>query len=179
MHRAAKTLACALSALGLALALAPTLAPAASGGATYFRFCNVKRLGFGMKFHVIRAYGGHVADRITYYISGTRRAKDSTIVIFQKGPTMFHRSKKTTIYTGVGESGFGNIGNADSDGAWHPIDQRGFTMHPLPIGTFPSGSGKFWKLWFHYVVDVWPHGHGGAGCSFAFEVLGPSTAYFP
>jgi hypothetical protein len=178
MYRALKMLASALSAIGLTLALAP-VAAGASSGTTYFRSCKAKRLAFGMKFHVISAYRGHVADRITYYITGTRSAKDSTIVFFQKGPTMFHRDKKHTTYTGVGESGYGEITNADSDGKWHPLDQRSFTMHPLPIGTFPWGGGKGWKLWYHYVVDIWPHGNGNAGCNFSFEVLGPSNAYFP
>jgi hypothetical protein len=177
MHCLIKKLTRALALLGLTMLLAAPAAAAA--GKTYFRSCRAGHLAFGMKFHVIPAYRGHVADRITYYIVGTKSAKNSTIVFFQKGPTLFHRTKTNTVYTGIGETVFGEITNADSDGKWHPYNESGLSMHPLPIGTFPWGGGKYWKLWYHYVVDIWPHGKGTAGCSFEFEVLGPSTAIFP
>ncbi|MBV9917981.1 MAG: hypothetical protein JO153_15880 [Solirubrobacterales bacterium] len=179
MRRIITTLTAALTLLGLLAAMTAPVAPAAFQPRTYFRYCNVKHLGFGMTFHVVAAYGGHVADRISYYIAGTRAARNSTIVFFQKGPSLFHPAGKQNIYSGLGESVFGDITNADSDGKWHPLDQRHLSTYPLPIGTFPRGNDRFWKVWFHYVVDIWPHGNGNGGCSFSFEVLGPSNAYFP
>lgn len=161
------------------VALAPPPPAAAATGTTYFRYCNIGRLGFGMTFHVISADGGHVASGIRYYIGGIRSARDNTIVVFQKGPALFHREKKQTIYALTGESVYGTITNASSDDKWHALSQANFSLHPLPLGTFPYPGSSYWKLFMHYVVDIWPHGKSAGGCSFNLEVDGPTNAYFP
>ena len=49
---------------------------------------------------------------------------------------------------------------------------------PLPLGTFPNPGSSYWKLFMHYVVDIWPHGQGAAGCSFNLQIDGPTNAPF-
>lgn len=132
-----------------------------------------------MTFHVVSAYGGHVADNIRYYIKDGRPTKDNTIVIFQKGPGLFHREGKQTIYALDGETVFATVTNAVSDNKWHTLRQASFSMHPLPLGTFPDPGSSFWKLFLHYIVAVWPHGKAAGGCFFNLEVDGPTNAYFP
>lgn len=159
--------------VGLALA-----APAASAK-SFFTYCNRSHLGFGMKLNIVPGGKGHLVTRISYYITGLKRAKDSSIVFFSKGPSLFHHDKSGYVFAMFGEQVAGDVTNADSDGRWHPLDMRKLSSNPLPIGTFPYPSSHYWKLWLHYIVDIWPHGKGNGGCWFQLTMYGPTNAYFP
>lgn len=174
-----KLLGALAAATVMAVVLAPPPAASAATGRTYFRYCNKGHLGFGMTFQVISARGGHVAEGIRYYISGIRPARDNTIVVIQKGPALFHREKGQIIYALTGESDYGTITNASSDGRWHTFNQTTLSLHPLPLGTFPDPGSSYWKLFMHYVVVIRPHGQITAGCSFNLQIDGPTNAYFP
>jgi len=178
-HVLRKLLGALAGAAVVVVALAPSPPATAATGTTYFRYCNSGRLGFGMTFDVVRAYRGHVAVSIRYYISGIRPARDNTIVVVQKGPALFHREKGRTIYANIGESVYGTVTNASSDDKWHTLSQASFSMHPLPLGTFPYPGSSYWKLFLHYVVDIWPHGKGVGGCFVNLEIDGPTNVYFP